>query len=140
MSRTLQVLVISLALALAVPVPLLYGQSADEAEIRQLRPETGEYTDDSFFFTGAYARPIIGAEARKKGPPPRGGERKNFKADETIQKLQIAKSGDLAYAYGSAVLSWEGREPFESAWLRVYRKEKGKWKIAAMFARPLDDE
>jgi hypothetical protein len=90
--------------------------------------------------SGAYARPIIGLQAAKTAPRPRGGDHKNFKAEESIQKLQIAKSGDLAYAYGSSLLSFEGSAPFEAAFLRVYRKEGGKWRIAAMFARPLDKE
>lgn len=134
------VLAVSLALAIGAPAQPLTAQSSDETAIRQLRPESAAYTDDAFFFSGAYARPIIGSQARKTAPPPRHGEHKNFKATDTIQKLQIAKSGDLAYAYGSSLVSFEGSAPFEAAFLRVYRKEGGKWKIAAMFARPLDEE
>jgi ketosteroid isomerase-like protein len=122
------------------PHQRLHAQSADETTIRALIMGDSPYTDDAFFFTAAYPRPLIGTEGRKNAPPPRGGERKNFRSEETIQKLQIARSGDLAYAYGTARLSWDGQEPFESAFLRVFRKEQGKWKIAALFARPLDDE
>jgi ketosteroid isomerase-like protein len=127
-------------LGTSLPGQQLRAQSADEKAIRALTMTAGSYTDDAFFFTAAYPRPLIGTEGRKNAPPPRGGERKNFRSEETIQKLQIARSGELAYAYGTARLSWDGQEPFESAFLRVFRKEQGKWKIAALFARPLDDE
>jgi ketosteroid isomerase-like protein len=123
------------ALASLVVVSPLPAQSGDEAAIRALRVGPGAvYTDDVFFFTGAYDRPIIGKEPP---PPPRHGERKNFKMEDKIEKLFISKSGDLAYTYGTATIGWDGQEPFDAAFLRVYRKEGGKWKTAAVFQRPM---
>jgi ketosteroid isomerase-like protein len=111
--------------------------TSDEQAIRALDAREGPYTDDSFFFSGAYNRPLIGKE-----PPPadRGGVRKGFKMVDKIDKLRVSKSGDLAYAYGTSTLSWEGQKPFDAAFLRVYRKEGGSWKVAALFQRPVEPE
>src|SRR5688572_27289421 len=101
---------LSMALAVvgspAIAFPSYAQTTDDEEAIRAVDAREGPYTDDSFFFSGAYNRPLIGKE-----PPPadRSGARKNFKMVDKIEKLQIAKSGDLAYAYGTGTLSWEGQ-------------------------------
>jgi ketosteroid isomerase-like protein len=123
--------------AFAAPVQVR-AQDSDEAAIRALKLGRDAYTDDVFFFSGAYGRPVIGVNEVR--PADRGGARKNFKMDDKFEKIVISKSRDLAYAYGTATLSWEGREPFESAFLRVYRKENGQWKLAALFQRPIEEE
>lgn len=61
-------LALSLALAIGAPAQPVTAQSSDETAIRQLRPESAAYTDDAFFFSGAYARPIIGSQARETAP------------------------------------------------------------------------
>ena len=126
---------LSVVLSTLVIVPSVGAQSNDETAIRALRIGPGAVlTDDVFFFTGAYDRPMIG---KQPAPPPRGGPRKNFKMEDKFEKLFISKSGDLAYAHGTSTISWDGQEPFEAAFLRVYRKEGGKWKTAAVFQRPV---
>jgi ketosteroid isomerase-like protein len=113
----------------------LAAQSADETAIRQLQPGPDAWTDDLYFFSARFVKPVLGKETRENAPPT--GERRNFKSEDTIDRVEIAKSGDLAWAHGMSVLSWDGIKPFQAGFLRVYRKEGGRWKIAAVFARPL---
>jgi hypothetical protein len=110
------------------------AQSSDEEVLRKLQGDPGTYTDDSFFFSGAHDRLIVGKEPP---PPSRGGARTNFRQVDDIQKLHISRSRDVAYAYGTPTLSWDGQKPFQAAFLRGYRKEEGRWKVAALFQRPI---
>jgi ketosteroid isomerase-like protein len=46
----------------------------------------------------------------------------------------------LAYEFSNSTLSFDlksgSKESFPTSLLRVWKKEDGQWKIAAMFARP----
>jgi ketosteroid isomerase-like protein len=52
-------------------------------------------------------------------------------------RIEVAKSGDLAYEYSDARLGFEmkdGRKvEIPTSILRVWRKEGGQWKVAAQF-------
>jgi ketosteroid isomerase-like protein len=58
----------------------------------------------------------------------------------TVRRIEIAKSGDLAYEFSDSELSFDlkdgKRESFPTSALRVWKKEGGEWKVAAQFSRP----
>ena len=53
-------------------------------------------------------------------------ERLNYKSISKIERLVVAKSGDIAYEYGTGTLSWDTSEKqhvqFENAYLRTGKK------------------
>ena len=133
-------------------------QSADERVIRELiaRYDKGEAvsrTDDVVYWTGDFKRPTVGSQqpealpadqrassARVPGSPsersPGGRSRVT-----TPVRIEIAKSGDLAYEFSNSELSFELKNgeresAIPASVLRVWKKDGGQWKIAAMFARP----
>jgi hypothetical protein len=131
------------------------SQSADERAIRDLiaRYDKGESvarTDDEILWSGDFKRPAVGSQKREPVPADRNpsapvpgssarvpGSRRRV---TTPVRIEIAKSGDLAYEFSDSELIFDlqngGREAIPSSVLRVWKKDGGQWKIAAMFARP----
>jgi hypothetical protein len=60
--------------------------------------------------------------------------------DTTPVKIEIAKSGDLAYEYSDGRLSFELKSgekvTLPQSRLRVWKKQNGQWKLAAGFSFP----
>jgi hypothetical protein len=134
------------------------SQSADERAIRDLiarydRGESVTRTDDVVVWTGDFERPTVGSargealpadqrpsSARVPGSPSARvpGSRRRI---TTPVRIEIAKSGDLAYEFSNSELNFdlqngEREAAIPASVLRVWKKEGGQWKIAAMFARP----
>ncbi len=132
--------------------------SADERAIRDLiarydRSEPVPLTDDSIYWTGPFKRPTVGSEVRDPLPPdlqpssPRApgapservpGSRRRV---TTPVRIEIATSGDLAYEFSNSEVRFDLKNgEYEVATpasvLRVWKKDGGQWKIAALFARP----
>jgi ketosteroid isomerase-like protein len=91
----------------------------------------------------AIKRPVIGSQQAEEVPSDRapsarkpGSQRNNT----TPVRIEIAKSGDMAYEFSTSELSFElkdsQKERLPTSVLRVWKKEASQWKIAAMFARP----
>jgi hypothetical protein len=131
-----------------VATPHAQTTSADERAIRELIARYGQgepvaRTDDQIFWTGAYKRPTVGSERGEEIPSGRQpservpGSQRN---KTTPIRIEVAKSGDLAYEFSSSELSFDlkngTREILSTSTLRVWRKEGGQWKIAAWFNRP----
>ena len=132
------------------------SQSADERAIRDLiaRYDQGESvarTDDMILWSGEFKRPIVGSQKREELPadqqpsarvPGAPSTRVSFSRRRvtTPVRVEIAKSGDLAYEFSNSELIFDlkngERETIPSSVLRVWKKDGGQWKIAAMFARP----
>ncbi|MGH7553392.1 MAG: hypothetical protein ACREMQ_10260 [Longimicrobiales bacterium] len=130
--------------------------SADERAIRDLiaRYDKGEAvprTDDRVLFGGEDKRPAVGSQQREVVPaderpsarvPGAPSERVpgSRRRVTTPVRIEIATSGDLAYEFSNSELSFAlkngDREAIASSVLRVWKKERGQWKIAALFARP----
>jgi hypothetical protein len=123
--------------------------TSDEQQIRALiaKYDSGQTqgmgTKDRIFWSGALKRPVIGSEQGEEVPSDRGvsarvpgSQRNNTKP----VRIEIARSGDLAYEFSNSTLSFDlksgSKESFPTSLLRVWKKEDGQWKIAAMFARP----
>jgi ketosteroid isomerase-like protein len=62
----------------------------------------------------------------------------------TPVRIEVAKSGDLAYEFSNSDLSYQLKSGqkvnTKTSTLRVWRKENDVWKVAAHFARPHADQ
>lgn len=58
----------------------------------------------------------------------------------TVVKLDVAKSGDMAWEFSNAEVIFtfkDGKKnTFTRSILRVWRKDAGQWKMAAIFGLP----
>jgi hypothetical protein len=122
--------------------------SSDERQIRDLieryaKGESIPRTADVVLWSGAYKRPTVGSERGEEIPSDRQPSARVPASQRNTTmpvRIEIAKSGDLAYEYSNSTLSFDlkngGKESFPTSILRVWKKEGGQWKMAAMFARP----
>lgn len=155
MFRTLAAAAVLASIAISAEAQ---SQSADERAIRDLiaRYDKGESvtrTDNEIFWTGEFKRPTVGSQKREALPADQRpssarvpgspsarvpGSRRRV---TTPVRIEIAKSGDLAYEFSNSELSFdlkngEREAAIPSSVLRVWKKDGGQWRIAAMFARP----
>jgi len=123
--------------------------SPDEQQIRALvaAEEAGKRpprTDDQIFWSGAYRRPVVGSERGELLPGEEQQDRitESQRSKSVIRRIEIAKSGEMAYEYSDGVLSFDlknGRHvSFPRSVLRVWRKENGQWMVAASFSHGHD--
>lgn len=122
--------------------------TSDEQTIRSLvaQQNAGKmpaFTDNRIFVSGAYPKPMIGkdmSDENKAAEERMKKERLHFRSTSSIQRLEVAKAGDMAYEFGTANLSWDTPDQkhvaFESSYVRVWRKVDGQWKVDVFFARP----
>jgi hypothetical protein len=124
------------------------SMSADEKQIRELIAafQSGNAlpaAKDRIFWSGAIKTPVVGSQQGEEVPSDRrpslrvpGSQRNKV----TIRRIEVAKSGDLAYEFSDSELSFDlkdgKRESFPTSALRVWKKEDGQWKVAAQFSRP----
>lgn len=135
-----------LALLLVPGATMAQGPVCSEQGIRDAaQKQSVKYSDDSFFWTGAYDKPMIGkaeheaAARRMKNEAPR----KNQSAAEHPQRIVVAKSGDVAYEYGSGDMSYDDQKTgkhvtFQGAYLRVWKSAGGECEVAAFMYRPIE--
>ena len=148
--RTLAAVAVLVSMAMSAE-----AQSAGERAIRDLiaRYDKGESvarTDDEILWTGEFKRPTAGSQKREPVPADRQpsarvpgspsrvlGSRRRV---TTPVRIEIAKSGDLAYEFSNSELRFDLEngelDAIPLSVLRVWKKDGGQWKIAAMFARP----
>jgi len=144
-----QMMVVTIVVA-ALPAAAQQSMSANEKQIRDLitaevNGKAPPRTQDRIFWSAAYRRPVVGNERGEEIPRERqpsnripGSQRTNT----TIRRIEIAKSGDLAYEFSDSELSFEvkggKRVSLPTSSLRVWRKEAGQWRVAAHFAMTHD--
>jgi hypothetical protein len=124
------------------------AMSTDERQIRDLiaaedNGKRAPATSDRVFWSGAYKRPFVGSESgelvaeEQKAEAARVPE--SQRSTTTVRRIEIAKSGDLAYEFSDSELSYQlknaGKVSFPRSVLRVWKKDGGQWKVAAYFAR-----
>lgn len=57
-----------------------------------------------------------------------------------VEFADVSSAGDLGYSYGTYKLAALGARPAETGnYLRIWRKERGVWKVAADLANPIVD-
>ena len=128
------------------------NQSADEKAIRDVvaKMNAGESSPgglllpDAVTWSGATVKPVVGNEKPQFRPGSSAGARTKETRTAHIVQLHVAASGDQAYEYGTFKSSWvrnDNKQQVEvdGAYLRVWRKLGGSWKIAANFQRPYDE-
>jgi hypothetical protein len=135
--------VAGLVLALAA---VSNAQTSDEQQIRAqiAKFDSGQRLEvaakDRIFWSGAYKRPFIRPDQGEEVPDQYNSERVpgSQRNKTTPVRIEIAKSGDLAYEFSNHVLMFElkdGRKiSLPASVLRVWRKETGEWKVAAQFS------
>lgn len=136
-------LVLVISLFLTVPV---VGQKCTEQFIRANINSNDRklLTSDTYFFSGALEKPIIGVDTpdSKKAEEKINHERKNEKYDPLkVERVVVAPSGDMAYAYGSGHGSFDEVDTgkhieFTPAFLMVWRTDQGSCKIAVTIYEP----
>jgi len=142
---------LNVCLSILIPV-MLVGQDfkvnvpANEAEIRAIIA-SGKipYTEDSVDWTGRYKRPVVGKELGEQFPDSDLAKRRNATyTNRKIERLEVSASGDMAWEFSIVHADYDVDETpkrhksFDTGQLRVWRNEKGAWKVAARFSRPLD--
>jgi ketosteroid isomerase-like protein len=98
-------------------------------------------TDDSYFFSGALDKPLIGKPARQQASDAIQAQRKNESDVEKPDRVVASASKDMAYEYGTAHITYDDaktgkHEDFTSAYLRVWKAVGGSCKVAAQIAEP----
>ena len=126
--------------------------AADEAAIRKLiaagdqKGGTLPQMSDTVFWSGAYMRPAVAPE---KGQPRTGGEGSlpdrvpgTQKSKTEVIRIVVADSRDLAYEYSKATLEFDLKSgkhmSVDTGILRVWQKQGGEWKEAAVFNHRYD--
>ena len=134
--------------AFVVLISAQTGRS-DEEQIRTLIAKydagqtEGMFASERIFWSGAYKRPTIGSQRGEEVPSDRQPSQRvrgSQRGKTAPVRIEVAKSGDMAYEFSQSDLSFElenGRkESLTSSILRVWKKESGQWKIAAQFSHP----
>ncbi len=120
----------------------------EEAAIRNLiaHPDQIKTTNDAILWSGAEPRPSVGSQRTPPFTEAQVEKRRNVKRSVAeIKRIDIASSGDLAYEYATGTLDFDldvtppRHRTIQRAWLSVWKKVNGEWRIAAQFSRPLDE-
>ena len=134
-----------LAISLFLTAPALAQKCSEEFIRSNINSNDKKLlTSDTYFFSGALAKPIIGLDTAdsKKAVDKLDHERKNAKYDPMkVERVVVAPSGDMAYVYGSGHGSYDEAETgkhieFTPAFLMVWRIDQGSCKIAAVIYEP----
>jgi hypothetical protein len=135
-----------LVLLLVPSATMAQASVCSEQKIRDAAQKPGaKYSDDSFFWSGAFDKPLIGkAERETEATKKETAEpRKNEASADRPQRFVVANSGDMAYEYGSGDMSYEDLKTgkhvsFQTAYLRVWKSVDGECKVAAFMIRPIE--
>ncbi|MGB6429000.1 MAG: DUF4440 domain-containing protein [Candidatus Acidiferrales bacterium] len=137
----------ALVFLLAAPIAAMaQGPACSEQTIRDaVQNKTIKYTDDNFFWSGAYDQPIIGAAAREEAKAKAEAEepRKNEVDADHPQRVDVSQSGDMAYEYGGGEVSYDEQKTgkhvsFQTGYLRVWKSVDGQCEVAATMVKPVE--
>jgi ketosteroid isomerase-like protein len=128
---------------------------AEEATIRKLITAAdttggiaGTSLPDAIFWSGAYKKPMIGSIDKGQAGTDEGSISDRVPGSQKIKtepiRIVVSDSHDLAYEYSKYTLEFTTKKSgkhysFDGGVLRVWQKQGGQWKQAAMFARPYDE-
>jgi hypothetical protein len=135
-------LVVFLAsLSSSIPMIAQNGKCTDSMIREAAAKDSTSKTSDSFFFSGALDKPVIGESEREAARKKVSAERTNSRHPMTPQRIVVSSSGEMAYEYGTSQVSFEDKktgkhEDFLAAYLRVWKVEEGQCKEAAMISEP----
>jgi len=137
---------ISLLLLTAPIAVKAQGSSCSEQTIRDaVQNGIFKYTDDNFFWSGAYDKPMIGKVKQEEGRKKVQAEepRKNEVSADHPHRVVVSKSGDMAYEYGAGEMSFDEQKTgkhvsFQVGYLRVWKSVDGQCKVAATMVKPIE--
>jgi hypothetical protein len=130
----------------APPKPGPQGSACAEQTVRDaIQNHTFKYADDTFFWSGALDKPLIGKAAGEDASKKMGteGPMRNTVAAEHPQRIVVSNSGDMAYEYGTGEVSFDDRKTgkhtaFQTGYLRVWKSVDGQCEAAASMIRPIE--
>ena len=142
MGKTFLFLIILAApIATLAQVPVCSEHTIRDA----VQNHTYKASDDEFFWSGQYEKPLIGKEEHEKATKKSEAEapRKNQVFTEHPQRIVVSGSGDMAYEYGSNQISFDDQKAgkhaaAEGAYLRVWKSVDGECEVAATMIRPIE--
>jgi hypothetical protein len=125
----------------SIPMLAQNGKCTESAIREAAAKDSTPKTSDSFFFSGALEKPVIGKSEREATGKEVSAGRSNNKHPMTPQRIVVSTSGDMAYEYGTSQVSFDDKKTgkhkdFTAAYLRVWQVETGQCKEAAMIAEP----
>ena len=115
-----------------------------EKAIREaIQKNTIKYTEDTFFWSGAFDKPLIGNAAAEAASKKVGEVRKHEVPVEQPQRIVVSSAGDMAYEYGTGSISFEERKTgkhisFQIGYVRVWKSADGECKAAASMFKPIE--
>jgi len=135
-----------LVLLLVPSATMAQASVCSEQKIRDAAQKTSaKYSDDSFFWSGAFDKPLIGKANQQTGARKQetAEPRKNEASANHPQRIVVANSLDMAYEYGTGDMSYEDLKTgkhvtFQTAYLRVWKSVEGECKVAAFMIRPIE--
>lgn len=119
------------------------SQDCSESAIRaSVENRTDKGTDDEFFWSGAFDKPLVGKAALEQAMPAVSAKRKNWSQTSNPERVVVSKSGDMAYEYGTSSVSFDDPDgkhvAFKAGYLRVWKSVEGQCRVGALMARPYD--
>jgi hypothetical protein len=99
-------------------------------------------SSDSYFFSGALEKPVVGPRALDQAAAPIAAARKNeTEAPNKPDRIVAVPSADMGYEYGTTRVSFDEAQTgkhndFTAAYLRVWKAEGGTCKVAAVMYEP----
>lgn len=135
-----------LVLLLVPSTAMAQASLCSEQKIRDaVQKASAKYSDDSFFWSGAYDKPIIGKAQHESVFKKLENEepRKNEVSADHPERIVVAKFGDMAYEYGGGNMSYDDQKTgkhvaFQTAYLRVWKSVDGECKVAAFMIKPIE--
>lgn len=103
------------------------------------------FADDAVVYS-RNSEPLVGKEAIRQSYLDERQKSPNLSVNWTTEKVDVAKSGDMAVEYGKFNISnpgGEGPESDQGNFVTVYKKIDGKWKVVADIGsstKPLNKE
>jgi ketosteroid isomerase-like protein len=137
--------------ALLLSVTALPAQQIDlareEAAIRAaIHGEREPMIEVPIIWTGAYPEPIVGRVFQNGQPASsyaslRSNQRRDERTGFDVVRIGVSRAGDLAYDFSNHTLTFTQADTGErvtsrGSILRVWTKEDGQWKVAALFQMP----
>lgn len=121
------------------------GSVCSEQTIRDaVQNQTMKTADDEYFWSGRFEKPLIGKAQHEEAAKKRDGEnpRKNQVIVQHPQRIDVSKSGDMAYEYGTGDLSYDDQKTGThvagpTGYLRVWKSVDGQCKVVATMMRPI---
>jgi len=118
------------------------SEASIKSAISKHHDDPSVMADDTYFFSGALDKPVVGKAALEKSSKPIGESRKaeNYSPDQP-DRIVVAPSGDMAYEYGTERIAFDRKDTgehvdFTAAYLRVWKADGGKCLVAAQMYEP----